>query len=285
MVEHGEVGGQQHAQLGQAQVVDGRVGQPLPPADDVVGEVADQAAGQRRQPRVAGRPAPTSAATVSRSTASGSPLGGHAGRRLRPSQTASPSRSVSVARCARRRRSSATRPAAPCSADSSRNVPGPPAELAVDPDRRLAVGQQPAGRPGPPGALRAARSAEGRPRPGSTAPRGHRVAPPGSPAPGAVDRQLGVEAGAVAGVAGRADLVDADQHGVAVAVERHRRTHWRCPDVSPLTQYSCRLRDQYVARPVVSVRCSASSSIQPTISTSPVSYCWTTAAPGRRRRA
>ena len=31
-------------------------------------------------------------------------------------------------------------------------------------------------------------------------------------------------------------------------------THWRWPEVSPLTQYSCRDRLQYVARPVVSVR-------------------------------
>src|SRR6185312_13494858 len=59
---------------------------------------------------------------------------------------------------------------------------------------------------------------------------------------------------------------------------RTSRTHCRCPEVSPLTQYSLRLRDQYVARPVVSVRCRASSSIQATISTSPVSCCWTTAA-------
>jgi hypothetical protein len=55
-------------------------------------------------------------------------------------------------------------------------------------------------------------------------------------------------------------------------------THCWCPDVSPFTQYSWRLRDQYVHRPVVRVRCSASSSIQPSISTSPVSYCWAIAA-------
>src|SRR3984957_10207240 len=55
-------------------------------------------------------------------------------------------------------------------------------------------------------------------------------------------------------------------------------THCWCPDVSPLTQYSWRLRDQYVHRPVVSVRCRASSSIQPSMSTSPVSYCWAMAA-------
>ena len=54
-------------------------------------------------------------------------------------------------------------------------------------------------------------------------------------------------------------------------------TYWWCPDVSPFTQYSRRLRDQYVARPVVSVRCSASSSIQASMSTSPVSNWRTTA--------
>ena len=59
---------------------------------------------------------------------------------------------------------------------------------------------------------------------------------------------------------------------------RTSTTRWRWPEVSPLTQYSWRDRLQYVARPVVSVRCSASSSIQPSISTSPVSCCCTTAA-------
>src|SRR6185312_6185308 len=58
---------------------------------------------------------------------------------------------------------------------------------------------------------------------------------------------------------------------------RTSRTHCRCPEVSPFTQYSRRLRDQYVARPVVSVRCSASSSIHASMSTSPVSPSWTTA--------
>src|SRR5262249_43188004 len=54
-------------------------------------------------------------------------------------------------------------------------------------------------------------------------------------------------------------------------------TNWTWPDVPPFTQRCCRDRDQYVARPVVSVRWSASSSIQPTMSTSSVSYCWITA--------
>ena len=45
------------------------------------------------------------------------------------------------------------------------------------------------------------------------------------------------------------------------------RTCCSWPLVSPLRQYSCRLRLQKVTRPVVSVRASASSSIQPTMST------------------
>ncbi|CPU66472.1 Uncharacterised protein [Mycobacteroides abscessus] len=56
------------------------------------------------------------------------------------------------------------------------------------------------------------------------------------------------------------------------------RTTWTWPDVSPLRQYSWRDRLQNVTRPVVRVRWSASSSIQPSMSTSPVSCCWTIAA-------
>ena len=91
------------------------------------------------------------------------------------------------------------------------------------------------------------------------------------------EQHVGVEAGAGAGVAGRTLLVDLDQQRVAVAVEADLLDPLLWPEVSPLTQYSCRLRLQYVARPVVSVRASASSSIQPSISTSPVSCCCTTA--------
>ncbi|OLT55202.1 hypothetical protein BJF88_07085 [Cellulosimicrobium sp. CUA-896] len=56
------------------------------------------------------------------------------------------------------------------------------------------------------------------------------------------------------------------------------RTSWTWPEVSPLRQYSRRDRLQNVTRPEVRVRCRASSSIQPSMSTSPVSCCWTTAA-------
>ena len=49
----------------------------------------------------------------------------------------------------------------------------------------------------------------------------------------------------------RALLVDLDQHGVAVAVQPTSRTHCRWPLVSPFTQYSPRLREKNVERPVV----------------------------------
>ena len=93
---------------------------------------------------------------------------------------------------------------------------GPAAgELAVDADRGLAVGEQPADdRDDPVGRER---RAELRSRPSAV-----RVSARRSRGRGADDRveHVGVEAGAVAGVAGRADLVDLDQHRVAVAVQR-----------------------------------------------------------------
>ena len=83
VVEHHQVGGEHHAQLGHPQVVGRRVGQPLEPAYDVVGEEADQTAGQRRQVRPVGRRAAAGEQPrrVSRSTSTGSPVGRHTGRR------------------------------------------------------------------------------------------------------------------------------------------------------------------------------------------------------------
>ena len=52
-----------------------------------------------------------------------------------------------------------------------------------------------------------------------------------------------------AGVAGGTGLVDHEQQRVAVAVAAQLPHLLVWPDVSPLTQYSCRLRLQYVARP------------------------------------
>ena len=78
-------------------------------------------------------------------------------------------------------------------------------------------------------------------------------------------------------MAGRALLVDLDQQGVAVAVEAHLPDPLAVAGGLALDPVLLRERLQYVARPVVSVRASASSSIQPSISTSPVSCCCTTA--------
>ncbi len=49
VVEHGQVGGEQHGELGEPEVVRGEVRQLLQAADDVVAEVAHQAAGERRE--------------------------------------------------------------------------------------------------------------------------------------------------------------------------------------------------------------------------------------------
>ena len=58
VVEDGQVGHQHHRQLRHAEVVDAGLRQPLQPADDVVAEVADEPAGQRRQVRPARRAQP-----------------------------------------------------------------------------------------------------------------------------------------------------------------------------------------------------------------------------------
>ena len=79
-----------------------------------------------------GVPEPASARTESRSTVTGSPSTGTPSGGL-PSHTARPSRSVSVATLRtpmNEYRDQAVPPdAAPCSADSSRKVPGPPASF------------------------------------------------------------------------------------------------------------------------------------------------------------
>jgi hypothetical protein len=51
VVDGGQVGGQQQQHVGQVQVIDGQFRQPLQAADEVVGEVTHQAAGQRRHVR------------------------------------------------------------------------------------------------------------------------------------------------------------------------------------------------------------------------------------------
>ena len=84
-------------------------------------------------------------------------------------------------------------------------------------------------------------------------------------------QHVGVEAAVITGVAGAAHLIDLEQHRVAVAVQPHRVHVLGVPGrLAPLTHCSPRDREKYVASRVASVRASASSSIQATISTSPV---------------
>ena len=107
------------------------------------------------------------------------------------------------------------------------------------------------------------------------------VSPPASrPTPTPLPRQqhVRVEAGAVAGVAGRARLVDDHQQRVAVAVEPHLAHVLDVPGGLALDPVLLAAARPVGPRPVVSVRCSASSSIQATISTSRVPRCWATAA-------
>ena len=78
-------------------------------------------------------------------------------------------------------------------------------------------------------------------------------------------------------MARRTFLVHFDEHGVAVAVQPDLTYPLPVPTGLTFTQYSPRLREKNVERPVVSVLCRARSSIQPTISTSPVVSSWMTA--------
>ena len=119
MVDGGQIGDQQHLQIGQTEFVGRLLRQRFDAAHHVVGEVADEAAGQRRQ---AGQPGPFSARHAAPSTASGSPLVGSPAA-PRPSSSASPSTTDSVA-TALTPTNDQRENERPGSADSSRNVPG-----------------------------------------------------------------------------------------------------------------------------------------------------------------
>jgi hypothetical protein len=96
------------------------------------------------------------------------------------------------------------------------------------------------------------------------------------------EQHVGVEAGALARVDTPRPLVDPHEQGVAVAVEPDLLDPLDVAGGVALDPVLLAGRLQYVARPVVNVRARASSSIQPSISTSPVSCCWATAGPARR---
>ena len=199
VVHRGEVGDQQHHQLRQAQLVRRDLGQRLDPAHHVVAEVADEAAGQRRQ---SGSRGPGPPARRAASSSSGSPPFG------RPGGT-SPSTGPAAGDGQGRDRVHAhERPAGERGSRLGRlqqEGAGPAAgQLAVHPDRGLGVGEQGAGDRHQP-----VRS------PASSASSARSIIAARSPG----QRHAGVEAAAGAGVAGRPDLVHPDQQRVAVAVQ------------------------------------------------------------------
>ena len=193
--------------------------------------------GGRPSRRVPGGPA--SAATVSRSTSTGSPSVGTPGRR-RAEPGGPPSRSVSVAalRTPMNEYRDQAVPAepAPCSADSSRNVPGPPAACGRrrpgSPRRRAAAG--PPARPGGrgPASAKVARS-------GLTAPVVMACLPAGPTGSSSVTKQVRCRCGRPAPTWSTLTSSVSPSQSSATDV-----TYWWCPEVSPLTQYSPRLRDQ-----------------------------------------
>ena len=143
VVDRGQVGGQQHDQLGQGQVVDrGRVvADALHAAHHVVAHVADHPAGQRRQPRqlLAAQLLDDGAQRGQRVALGGQAHGDLTGP-VQPSVdggerrgTAGPDERPSRPRPAVLRRLQQERA-------GSRS-----GELAVDPDGRLVVGEEPAG--------------------------------------------------------------------------------------------------------------------------------------------
>jgi hypothetical protein len=90
------------------------------------------------------------------------------------------------------------------------------------------------------------------------------------------------EAGRLAGVAGRAGRIDEHQQGVTVAVDAQLAHLSTLPLSSPFFHSSARERDQKWAKPVSSVRASASAFIHATISTAPVVASWATAGTSPR---
>jgi hypothetical protein len=126
----------------------------------------------------------------------------------------------------------------PCSADSSRKVPGlPSASLRYTPIGRLAVGEELAQHrdDAVPAAIDASNSA-----------RDVVGVMVGSERRG---RGVDVEAGVGAGVTGGPTCSTWTSSVSPSQSRRAPRTYCTLPLVSPLRQYSCRLRDQKVTRP------------------------------------
>ena len=141
VVERGDVPGERQHRVGQAEVVGRHVGQALDLAHDVVAEVADDAAVERRELGEAsarGTRASSASSAASAPWSAGTPGGGVAGRtrRARP-------RTTSVSAGSRPRNENRPQRSA-CSTDSSRNPAdrlAAPDELHERRDGRLEVGE------------------------------------------------------------------------------------------------------------------------------------------------
>ena len=219
-------------------------------AHDVVAEVADEPAVQRRQVGQRGRAVVREQLLDRRQHA---PIGGTS------SAAACRDLDPAVAGDERGRRARPTNEnrlqRSPCSTDSSRK-PG----LVADERAKAATGVVEVGEQLAPhrddGVVGG--RARGTRRRGSGAHRRHAA-------------ERAEEAGVLAGVAGAlALLLDDEEQRVAVAVVVRRAHDWRSPEVSPLRHTSWRLRLQNTVRPVSSVARRVSSFIHAIISTSPV---------------
>ena len=235
VVEDGQVGHQRHRQLGHAEVVGARLGQPLQPADDVVAQVADQPTGQRgqaggpRRPEPAGQ-RPDGGQRVVRQVV------GEAGHRVaEPLRDAVP---LGEDAGAADPDEAVPRPALALLGRLQQHGAGPVAgQLAVDADGGLAVGEQPPGDrhhgTGPTHLverveLLAARAGDAEP---------HGVLPSTAGSRRWKQLRSPVWQAGPSWSTSRSSASPSQSR-------RTSRTHWRCPEVSPFTQYSPRLRDQ-----------------------------------------
>jgi hypothetical protein len=229
VVQDREVGGEDHRYLRQVQVVAARVGHLFPPTHGVVRDGTDQASSERRQ--------------------AGDPLGRQGRERVphrhgrvtvdgdsdgRHTDPVGLTVSFGEGRGAVRPDDGVARPHSPVlrrlEQERARLALG---QFAVDPERRLPVGEQAAHDGDDPSSAGQAR----RRRPGSArwcrtrARRGRQS----SDRPSRHSQRPSVEAGPVTGVTRGADLVHPHEEGVAVAVQRHRAGRaGRAPDAVAL---------------------------------------------------
>ena len=258
---------------GSPSVVGRDVGQALDLAHDVVAEVADDAAVERRQLGDARRAVVPRAAPRARRARPG-----RSGRRA----AACPSNSTALPAHDQRERGIAAEEREPAPAlgvldrleQERRRVAGRRATSFTNAETGVSRSASTSRHTGTTVWSRA--SATNSSRDGSSAAIGA-----GSDGPGRGAAAEGPEeAAALAGVAGAPALLldHEEQRRRRRSRSSASRTYWRSPEVSPLHQYSWRLRLQNHVRPVSSVRRSASSFIQPSMSTSPVPSSWTIAA-------